>query len=99
MISRYLRLHSVVLASRSCSPTTPGRRGARRPPKIRVVKEDGGPVRFGTAFGREFLKVIFGITGILWVIDVLWPLWHPENRALHDLAAGTRVLTDRGTGL
>jgi uncharacterized RDD family membrane protein YckC len=41
----------------------------------------------------------FGITGILWFIDVLWPLWHPENRALHDLATGTRVLTDRGTGL
>jgi len=75
-----------------------GRTWGKRAADIRVVKEDGGPVGFGTAFGRETLKVIFGITGILWFVDVLWPLWHPENRALHDLAAGTRVLTDRGTG-
>jgi uncharacterized RDD family membrane protein YckC len=27
-----------------------------------------------------------------YVVDVLWPLWHRENRALHDLTAGTRVV-------
>jgi hypothetical protein len=38
------------------------------------------------------------VTGILWIIDVLWPLWQPENRARRDLATDTRVITDRGTG-
>jgi uncharacterized RDD family membrane protein YckC len=75
-----------------------GRTWGKQAAGIRVVREDGGPVGFGASFGRELLKFIFGLTGVLWVIDVLWPLWQPENRALHDLAAGTRVLTDRGTG-
>jgi uncharacterized RDD family membrane protein YckC len=26
----------------------------------------------------------------MWLIDVLWPLWQDENKALHDLIAGTR---------
>jgi uncharacterized RDD family membrane protein YckC len=76
-----------------------GRTWGKQAAGIRVVRMDDGPVGFGAAFGREILKFIFGITGILWVIDVLWPLWQPENRALHDLAAGTKVLTDRGTGV
>jgi uncharacterized RDD family membrane protein YckC len=37
-------------------------------------------------------KILFGYTGILWLIDVLWPLWQAENKALHDLIAGTRVV-------
>ena len=65
---------------------------------IRVVRMDGSPPGWGAAFGRELLKLVFGITGVLWLIDVLWPLWQLDNRALHDLAAGTRVITDRGTG-
>jgi uncharacterized RDD family membrane protein YckC len=65
---------------------------------IRVVKMDGEPVGFGVAFARETIKLLFAITGILWVINVLWPLWQPENRAWHDLITGTRVITDRGTG-
>jgi len=61
---------------------------------IRVRTMDGEQPGFGRAVGREWLKLLFSITGILWVIDVLWPLWHPENRALHDLATGTRVDSD-----
>jgi uncharacterized RDD family membrane protein YckC len=64
---------------------------------IRVLSEDYGPVGLGRAFARELVKVVFGYTGILYLIDVLWPLWQPENRALHDLIAGTRVVrTDGG---
>jgi uncharacterized RDD family membrane protein YckC len=44
------------------------------------------------AFVREVTKVVFGYTGLLWLIDVLWPLGQAENRALHDLIAGTRVV-------
>jgi uncharacterized RDD family membrane protein YckC len=60
---------------------------------IRVVAEDGSPVGPGRAAGRELLKSFFGILFALpALLDVLWPLWQPENRALHDLMAGTRVV-------
>jgi uncharacterized RDD family membrane protein YckC len=67
---------------------TIGKQAAR----VRVLRRDGEPVGFGRAFVREVTKVVFGYTGILWLIDVLWPLWQVENRALHDLIAGTRVV-------
>ena len=60
---------------------------------IRVLTEDGAPVGLGRAAGRELVKALFGVTFVLYVIDVLWPLWQSENRALHDLIAGTRVVT------
>jgi uncharacterized RDD family membrane protein YckC len=64
---------------------------------IRVVQADRSPVGFGRAFARELLKILFAITVVLWFASVLWPLWEPENRALHDLATGTRVITGHGT--
>jgi uncharacterized RDD family membrane protein YckC len=73
-----------------------GRTWGKQAADIRVVRKDGSPVGAGGAFGREWLKLIFALTVVLWVIDVLWPLWHPENKALHDLATGTRVIIDRG---
>ena len=60
--------------------------------RVRVVAEDGAPVGVGRAFGREVVKAVFGVTVVVWIVDVLWPLWQPENRALHDLIAGTRVV-------
>jgi uncharacterized RDD family membrane protein YckC len=59
---------------------------------VRVLTEDGMSVRPGRSAARESVKALFGVTVVLYVIDVLWPLWHPENRALHDLIAGTRVV-------
>jgi len=60
--------------------------------RVRVLRRDGEPVGFGRACVREVTKVVFGYTGILWLIDVLWPLGQAENKALHDLIAGTRVV-------
>ena len=34
-------------------------------------------------------QVTFGLAGLL---DVLWPLWDEENRALHDMVVNTRVV-------
>jgi uncharacterized RDD family membrane protein YckC len=64
---------------------------------IRVVRDDGRPVALPTVLLRELLlKFIVGvITGIGWLIDSLWPLGERENRALHDLAAGTHVVSTR----
>jgi uncharacterized RDD family membrane protein YckC len=66
---------------------------------IRVVRDDGQPVTFGFALLREFVvkyllfSVVGGfVFGIPWLIDVLWPLWDDENRALHDMIVKSHVL-------
>ena len=30
--------------------------------------------------------------GLAWLVDVLWPLWDEENRALHDMVVDSRVI-------
>jgi uncharacterized RDD family membrane protein YckC len=67
----------------------------------RVVRANGQPMTFGWALLREvaikFLlvgianSVTFGLAGLL---DVLWPLWDDENRALHDFVVDTRTVKD-----
>jgi uncharacterized RDD family membrane protein YckC len=68
---------------------------------IRVVRTSGERVTFGYAMLREVLikTVIFGILGSITaglapLLDVLWPLWDEENRALHDFIANSRVVKD-----
>lgn len=31
----------------------------------------------------------------VWTVDLMWPLWQPQRRSLHDLLAGTHVVLDR----
>ena len=66
---------------------------------IRVVRADGRPMDFGTGALREvvlkYLAVGLASTFIPflpWLLDILWPLWDDQSRALHDLAASTRVV-------
>jgi uncharacterized RDD family membrane protein YckC len=66
---------------------------------IRVVREDGGPLTWGTVALRETLvkAFLFRIAAVLTlfiatVLNYLWPLWDDQNRALHDMIARTRVL-------
>jgi len=69
---------------------------------IRVVRAGGEPMDFGFAMLREvavkwllFNAVGGSVTfGIAPLIDVLWPLWDEENRALHDLLVNTRTILD-----
>jgi uncharacterized RDD family membrane protein YckC len=65
----------------------------------RVIRDDGQPVTFGFALLRQFvviylLFVVVGgvLFGIPWLIDVLWPLWDRENRALHDMIVKSHVV-------
>jgi uncharacterized RDD family membrane protein YckC len=65
---------------------------------IRVVRKDGQPVTFGFAVLREVLvkTILFSYAAIVTLylatlLNYLWPLWDPENRALHDRIVGTHV--------
>ena len=66
---------------------------------IRVVRAKGQPMTFWFAMLREVVikTLLFGIVssltfGLASLLDVLWPLWDEENRALHDIIVDTRVI-------
>jgi uncharacterized RDD family membrane protein YckC len=66
---------------------------------IRVIRADGDPMSFSDAALRQIVFKSFG--GIVastfiplfpWVLNYLWPTWDEQHRALHDMAAKTRVV-------
>jgi hypothetical protein len=60
---------------------------------VRVLRSDGTKIGFGRAFCRESLvKLLFSVFLFMWLLSVLWPLWQPQNKALHDLIVGTRAV-------
>jgi uncharacterized RDD family membrane protein YckC len=66
---------------------------------ITVVRNTGQPMGFGWAALREVVikGLVIGIASsiipvIPWLLDVLWPLWDDQNRALHDMAVQTHVV-------
>jgi len=66
---------------------------------IRVVRDSGERMSFGWAALREVVVkwLAVGIASsiipvIPWLLDVLWPLWDDQNRALHDMAVQTHVI-------
>jgi len=68
---------------------------------IRVIRADGGQMTFGFAMLREVLvkSLLVGVVasatfGFAWLLDILWPLWDEENRALHDFVVNTRTIVD-----
>jgi uncharacterized RDD family membrane protein YckC len=82
-----------------------GRTVGKRALRIRVVRASGGPMTLGVAFVREILCKTLGfglsvvsvfVPGIFLVelVDYLWVLGDDENRAVHDIAARTRVVRD-----
>jgi uncharacterized RDD family membrane protein YckC len=78
---------------------TDGQTFGRMAVGIRVIRAKGGPMTFGLAMVREVVVkwLAFGIVssftmGLANLLDVLWPLWDEENRALHDLIVDTRVV-------
>jgi uncharacterized RDD family membrane protein YckC len=65
---------------------------------IRVVRNDGQPVRLGLSVAREVGLKYFAanlLFGIGWLFDSLWPLGDRENRALHDMIVKTHVVSTR----
>ena len=66
---------------------------------IRVVRTNGVPMDFTWSAIREALVKVLGVgfaSAIIpllpYLLDVLWPLWDDENRAVHDFVVNTRVV-------
>lgn len=47
---------------------------------------------YGRAFSRALVTFFFILTGIVWIFDVLWPLWDEHKQALHDKVVGSAVV-------
>ncbi|MCU4184709.1 RDD family protein [Acidiferrimicrobium sp. IK] len=60
-----------------------------------VDARTGMPISMGRAFGRTLVSDLLGITIIGGILDVLWPLWDPQNQTLHDKAVGSLVVMSR----
>jgi uncharacterized RDD family membrane protein YckC len=73
---------------------------------IRVVRDGTlDVVGYGRALGRSLTESVFRIIGtitiilgIVWLLDMLFPLWDKKNQTLHDKIASTVVIRVRNTG-
>ena len=67
---------------------------------IRVIRPGGERIDFLYALLREVVVKTFVFAGLggsltfglLFLLDILWPLWDDENRALHDMIVQTHVV-------
>jgi uncharacterized RDD family membrane protein YckC len=67
---------------------------------LRVVRVDGGPIRFRHAFTRALVGVALEWPGLVllpltWAVSLGTMLAQPQGRRIGDLAAGTLVIHDR----
>ncbi len=52
-----------------------------------------GSLGYGRALLRAFVEyILFAALYLLWVLDMLFPLWDPQNQTIHDKAGGSIVL-------
>ena len=73
---------------------------------MRAVRQgELGRLGYGRALGRalfegvlRLLNLVFFLLGLVWVVDMLFPLWDAKRQTLHDKVAGSVVLrvTARG---
>lgn len=79
---------------------TNGRSLGKRAMGLRVVREDGGPIRLRHAFTRTLVGFAIEWPGLImplvtWVVGLLTMIFSPRGRRLGDLAAGTFVVHER----
>jgi uncharacterized RDD family membrane protein YckC len=73
---------------------------------VRVVRDGTEDVLgYGRALARSLVEQVFRalvfaslILGIVWLLDMLWPLWDKKRQTLHDKVVGTVVLRTKNTG-
>jgi uncharacterized RDD family membrane protein YckC len=107
VLSLFGVLGTLVLTALLYAPLTMRRPGTRNGQTwgkqlfgVRVARMGGEPSTFASAAVREVGAkfLLFGVVvGALlaWIpllVDVLWPIWDDENRALHDMLVDTRVV-------
>ncbi|MBI3651671.1 MAG: RDD family protein [Acidobacteria bacterium] len=73
------------------SGQTPGKRIM----KLRVVREDGRPIRFFEAFIRNLLRIIDILPPFSYAIGVTTIIFSPRSKRIGDLVAGTVVVKER----
>jgi uncharacterized RDD family membrane protein YckC len=71
---------------------------------IKAVRDEpgSGVLGYGRAFGRAVLEgvlrlinLVFFVLGLIWLVDMLFPLWDRKRQTLHDKVAGSVVLRAR----
>jgi uncharacterized RDD family membrane protein YckC len=67
---------------------------------LRVVRDDGGPIRFRHALTRSLVAVAVEWPGLVlplftWIASLVTMLAHPRGKRIGDLAAGTIVIHER----
>ena len=73
---------------------------------VRVVRDESFAVLgYGRAFGRavfegvlRLINLLLFLLGLIWVLDMLFPLWDKKRQTLHDKVAGSVVLRVRPAG-
>ena len=73
---------------------------------VRVVRDGThDALGYGRALGRasaeQFLRILGTVTlilGVIWLVDMLFPLWDKKNQTLHDKIVKTVVIRARPTG-
>lgn len=76
---------------------------------IRVIASDGGKLSVRSAFLRGAIKAVWSlaelpgpqaiVVGAFGLLDDAWAIWDRDRQALHDKAAGTRVVRVEKDGL
>jgi uncharacterized RDD family membrane protein YckC len=90
----------VVVYPTAMETLTNGRSVGKRAIGLRVVREDGGPIRLRHALTRTLVGVAVEWPGLLlplltWVVSMLTMLFSSRGRRIGDLAAGTFVIHER----
>jgi len=73
---------------------------------VRVVRDETlAALGYGRALARaafegvlRLINLLFLLLGLIWVLDMLFPLWDKKRQTLHDKVAGSVVLRVRPAG-
>jgi len=73
---------------------------------VRAVRDGSlAELGYGRALGRaafegvlRLLNLLFFLLGLVWIVDMLFPLWDRKRQTLHDKVAGSVVLRVTGRG-
>jgi uncharacterized RDD family membrane protein YckC len=63
---------------------------------VRVVRDDSrDALGYGRALGRSVVEQVFRYTVVVWLLDMLFPLWDKKRQTLHDKIVNSVVIRVR----